>query len=141
MINLQVQELQCIHQWIKMCHLPNAKISMLPKGPFVSNFMRSIIQLCSIHENICLQQQNKKNHVANEVAKCQKQKENALLAGQKQVGRMKNKILLCCQNLLLMISTRRRRRKEDEAFPQSSSRLDLLLFLFLLLFCCCFCCC
>jgi hypothetical protein len=29
--------------------------------------------------------------VANEAAKCQKQQENALLAGQKQVGRMKNK--------------------------------------------------
>ncbi len=38
----------------------------------------------------------KKNHVANEAAKCQKQQEDALLAGQKQVGRMKNKKLLCC---------------------------------------------
>jgi hypothetical protein len=38
----------------------------------------------------------KKNHVAKEAAKCQKQQEDALLAGQKQVGRMKNKKHLCC---------------------------------------------
>jgi len=30
-----------------MCHLPNAKISMLRKGPFVSNFMRSVIMFFS----------------------------------------------------------------------------------------------
>jgi hypothetical protein len=42
------------------------------------------------------EEEKKKNHVANEAAKCQKQQEDALLAGQKQVGRMKNKKLLCC---------------------------------------------
>jgi len=42
------------------------------------------------------EKKKKKNHVAKEAAKCQKQQEDALLAGQKQMGRMKNKKLLCC---------------------------------------------